>query len=279
MRAVAAFVVLASLLPGCVAPHCDTAYDQLDWHDDGLYASVDGSEPAMRVEWDPGAGALPWNRTLTWPGERLLSVGMEAPRPRQEQVGIFAVQEPHVMSMVLERDGVLVGMVEGNVSDEVVRRVFDAAVANLTRDGFDAEAAWMKFLASRSTSSTFVAVPLDEDASEWEERQHWHHQVPLAGWLDLDALASRVDLPTPAVIGIGGAQATAGGWTFTTSLPTWTVEATNGTLRVDAADQAQLVLRPGEPTVEGLREAAGRFLAFLGLQARLGEAEATGSSC
>jgi hypothetical protein len=279
----AALVVAVLLSSGCAMEHCGASYDELTWRDMGLYASITGAEPAALVTWDPGNGALGWNGTPPWPGAKLWRVGMPLPRPHEEPRGMFMVPDPHVMSLGLERDGVLVGMVEGNVSDDVVRSLFGQAVANLTRPGFDADAAWLEFRASRSTSSTFVAVPLDDEATAWEERQHWHHHVSLAGWIDVDRLASRLDLPPATVTGIGYAESTADGWAFTWTLPTWTIDGsrddTHGILRVDSAGQAMLRLAPGAESVEELRAEARSFLAFVGLEADLDEASASGSSC
>ena len=280
-----ALVAVAVLAAGCIMDqHCGPAYNDLEWTEPGLYASVSGGEPAW-LKWDPGDGALPWNGTARWPGIRLASVELTLPPPPTTAQGIWRLDGPHILSIGVQRDGELVALVDGNVSEATLRSTFDQAVGNVTHSGFDREAAWSRFLASRTATGSASVLPLEGDASTYETRPHWHHSAPLLGGLDLDAMAERLDLPAPTPADVGQASAHSRGWTFTYSLPSWTLARVfspgpgDESLRVDSGDQVMVHAGRGTASEEALRDVARGLLSILGHDSQFPGATSTSDSC
>lgn len=279
----AVLVALAAALPGCLLDaHCGPSYDELRWTEPGLYASIQGIEPAW-AEWSPGLGALPWNGSsladgMPWPGVRLSSVGYDVPRPPVQSWGIVAdVPPPNIESVAIERDGWLSVATVGDPPPAELRAALDAVLENAT-EGLDAEAAWRELLASKEDTGIRTAFPTDANTTSFTEHIRWGYAVDLRGHLRLDALAERVGLQPPTEWGLFGGGSSAGGWSFSFSLPVWTVHGDPGRLRVDAADNA-LYDEASFGDVDRLRAAAEATLARLGRDADLSGVDASGSVC
>lgn len=282
MRAAAVPVLLLAAAAGCF--DCGMmGYDELTWKDPVLYAKMEREGP-LAATWNPGSGALPWNGTWEgvrqWPGARLSVVAMAvppSPGSEGERRGIFTdIRPPNVEEVGVERDGFLFARVDGEPPEAELRQAFDRLLANVT-GGLDAEATWSGFLASKLDSGMRHGIPLHDEGQEFEERIVWTYAADARANLRLDALADRASLQPPNVGFGGGGMSSDAGWSFSFTLPTFTVRDGPDTLEVDSAGHVRVT--GTHDSEEDLREAATRLTGLVGHTPDLSAAEASGSIC